>query len=71
MDFFEEMPSLGRRDLMNLRKGIDAGFRSFSRSYGEALENFFDPLLQFLIFFEKLLIDLFFLTSTETDLLLP
>ena len=41
---------------MNLRKGIDAGFRSFSRSYGEALENFFDPLLQFLIFFEKLLI---------------
>ncbi|MEC8283315.1 MAG: proline/glycine betaine ABC transporter permease, partial [SAR324 cluster bacterium] len=45
-----------RRDLMNLRKGIDAGFRSFSRSYGEALENFFDPLLQFLIFFEKLLI---------------
>ena len=56
MDFFEEMPSLGRRALMNLRKGIDAGFRSFSRSYGEALENFFDPLLQFLIFFEKLLI---------------
>ena len=56
MDFFEEMPSLGRRDLMNLRKGIDAGFRSFSRSYGEDLENFFDPLLQFLIFFEKLLI---------------
>jgi glycine betaine/proline transport system permease protein len=41
---------------MNLRKGIDAGFRSFSRSYGEDLENFFDPLLQFLIFFEKLLI---------------
>ena len=56
MDFFEEMPSLGRRDLMTLRKGIDAGFRSFSRSYGEDLENFFDPLLQFLIFFEKLLI---------------
>ena len=56
MDFFEEIPSLGRRDLMNLRKGIDAGFRSFSRSYGEALESFFDPLLQFLIFFEKLLI---------------
>ena len=56
MDFLEEMPSLGRRDLMNLRKGIDAGFRSFSRSYGEDLENFFDPLLQFLIFFEKLLI---------------
>ena len=56
MDFFEEMPSLGRRDLMNLRTGIDAGFRSISRSYGEALENFFDPLLQFLIFFEQLLI---------------
>jgi glycine betaine/proline transport system permease protein len=56
MDFFEEMPSMGRRDLMNLRKGIDASFRSFSRSYGEDLENFFDPLLQFLIFFEKLLI---------------
>ena len=50
MDFFEEMPSLGRRDLMNLRKGIVAGYRSFSRSYWEALENIFDPLQQFLIF---------------------
>ena len=37
MDFFEEMPSLGRRDLMNLRKGIDAGFRPFRAPTGKLL----------------------------------
>ncbi|MEC7490336.1 MAG: proline/glycine betaine ABC transporter permease [Pseudomonadota bacterium] len=56
MSFFESFPSLGRRDLMELRRTIDNGFRDFSREYGEALEHFFDPLLQFLIWLEKLLV---------------
>ena len=56
MSFFDDFPALGRRDLMELRRAIDNGFRDFSREYGEALENFFDPLLQFLIWLEKLLI---------------
>jgi glycine betaine/proline transport system permease protein len=56
MSFFDRFPALGRRDLMELRQSIDNGFRNFSREYGEALENFFDPLLYFLIWLEKLLI---------------
>ena len=57
MEFFEEFPELGRKDLRDLKKAIDAGFRDFSRSYGESLENFFDPLLQFMIWFEQLLLN--------------
>ena len=56
MSFFDSFPALSRRDLMELRQSVDNGFRDFSREYGEALENFFDPLLYFLIWLEKLLI---------------
>ena len=56
MSFFDEFPSLDRRGLMELRRTIDNEFRDFSREYGEALENFFDPLLQFLVGLEKLMI---------------
>lgn len=55
-DFLTEFPEMGRQDLRDLKKGIDAGFRSFSREYGETLENFFDPLLWFLVKLEKLLV---------------
>ncbi len=54
-DFLLSFPTMGRRDLLQLKKVVDEGFRSFSRHYGEALENFFDPLLQFLIWLENLL----------------
>ncbi|MGB1172488.1 MAG: ABC transporter permease [Marinobacterium sp.] len=56
MDWLTEFPELGRRDLRDLRKGIDEGFKSFTREYGESIENFFDPLLQFLIWLERLLL---------------
>ncbi len=56
MDFWTEIPSLGRSDLRDLKKGIDASFRSFSRSYGPEIEAFFDPLYFFLVWLEKLLI---------------
>jgi glycine betaine/proline transport system permease protein len=39
-----------------LRKGIDEGFKNFTRSYGDTIEAFFEPLLQFLIGLEKLLL---------------
>jgi glycine betaine/proline transport system permease protein len=55
MEIFEDFPSLGRADLRDLKKTIDAGFREFTRAYGEDIENFFDPLLQFMVWFEKLL----------------
>jgi len=56
MDFLTEFPEMGRADLRDLKKGIDAGFRSFSREYGEAIEAFFYPLLKFMVWFEKLLV---------------
>ncbi|HCH23719.1 MAG TPA: ABC transporter permease [Oceanospirillaceae bacterium] len=56
MELFDEFPSLGRADLRDLKKGIDLSFREFSRANGEAIENFFDPLMFFMVWFEKLLI---------------
>ena len=51
-----EPPVLPRELLRNFKKGIDGAFRDFSRSYGEALENFFHPLLMFLKWFQDLLV---------------
>ena len=56
MDWLTDFPSLSRGDLRSFRKGIDAGFRAFTEQYGAGLENFFDPLLSFLIWCEKLLL---------------
>ena len=56
MSWLTEFPELSRGDLMGLRKTLDGAYREFSREYGEAIESFFDPLLTFLIWFEKLLI---------------
>lgn len=49
-------PQMDRADLLAIRKTLDAGYREFSRDYGDIIESFFDPLLSFLIWFEKLLI---------------
>ena len=56
MEFFTKFPVMERVPLMELKKGIDLSFRLFSRKYGDAIENFFDPLLFFLVWLEKLLI---------------
>ena len=56
MDFLTEFPSMDRQGLRDLKKAIDGGFRDFSREFGEALETFFEPLLWFLVAFEKLLL---------------
>jgi len=42
--------------LRDLRKSIDESFKNFTREYGDNIENFFDPLLQFLVWLEKLLL---------------
>ena len=55
MEFFTEFPEMGRQDLRDFKKGVDASFKEFSRSYGDALESFFEPLLWFLVWLEKLL----------------
>lgn len=51
-----EFPSLSRDTLRLLQKGIDEGFREFSRAYGQSLEDFFEPLLRFMIWIEQLLL---------------
>ena len=56
MEFFTKFPVMERVPLMELKKGIDLSFRLFSRKYGDAIESFFDPLLFFLIWLEKLLL---------------
>jgi glycine betaine/proline transport system permease protein len=56
MEFFTKFPVMERTALMEMKKGIDLSFRLFSRKYGDAIENFFDPLLFFLVRLEKLLL---------------
>ena len=57
MDFFTEFPTMEREDLRDFKKFIDLAFRTFARAYGEVLESFFHPLLVFLVWLEKLLIN--------------
>ena len=57
MEFLTKFPVMGRSELAELRKGIDFAFRDFSRAYGDGIESFFDPLLYFLVWLEKLMIN--------------
>ena len=57
MEFFTKFPVMERIALMEMKKGIDLSFRQFSREYGDGIENFFDPLLFFLVWLEKLLLN--------------
>ena len=57
MEFFTKFPVMERSALAELRKGIDFVFRDFSRSYGDGIEAFFDPVLFFLVRFEKIMIN--------------
>lgn len=50
-----QFPEMERATLVALRKTLDGAYREFSRSYGDAIESFFDPLLVFMVWFEKLL----------------
>jgi glycine betaine/proline transport system permease protein len=56
MDWFE-FPEMEREQLRDLRKGIDEGFRDFTRAYGETIENALYPVEWFLKHFENLLLD--------------
>ena len=56
MEFFTKFPVMERVSLLELKKGIDLSFRLFSRKYGDNIEAFFDPLLFFLVWLEKLLL---------------
>lgn len=51
-----KFPQMDRSDLLAIRKSLDSAYRDFSREYGDVIESFFDPLLTFLVWFEKLLL---------------
>ena len=57
MEFFTKFPVMERIALLDMKKGIDLSFRQFSREYGNGIEAFFDPLLFFLVWLEKLLLN--------------
>jgi len=52
-----EFPQLDRADLLTIRKFLDGAYKDFSRAYGDIIEAVFDPLLYFLVWFEKLLVN--------------
>ncbi len=52
-----EIPQLDRTTLVGLRRSLDQAYRSFSREFGDDIEAFFEPLLFFLVWFEKLLVN--------------
>ena len=57
MDWFFNFPDMSRSDLREFKKTVDFAFTDFSRTYGQAIEEFFEPLLMFLVWFEKLFIN--------------
>src|SRR5690625_266811 len=64
MDWLTQFPKLDDATLRALKKAIDEGFRQFTRTYGNAIESFFDPLKMFLIHSER------FLTQTPWPIIL-
>lgn len=56
MGILTEFPEMERVPLRDLKKGIDETFKGFTREYGEGIEDFFIPVLKFLVWFEKLML---------------
>ncbi len=55
MDWLTTFPHMNDDNLRALKKAIDETFRTFTRAYGDAIESFFNPLLHFLIFSERVM----------------
>ena len=56
MNWLTTFPHMNDASLTALKKAIDEGFRNFTRSYGDAIGAVFDPLRDFLIWAERLLL---------------
>jgi glycine betaine/proline transport system permease protein len=55
MDWFFKFPQLSPELLLSFKRAIDGSLKALTRSYGTAIENFFYPLQQSLIFFETVI----------------
>lgn len=56
MEWLSKFPHMDDETLRILKKGIDDGFRAFTRAYGDAIESFFDPLQFFLVHAERIMV---------------
>lgn len=54
--WYSRFPVMDLQSLTALKKAIDEGFRAFTRDFGASLETFFEPLKQFLVVTEKLMV---------------
>lgn len=55
VEFFSTFPEMSKAGLRLFKKTVDGAYRNFSREYGDAIEAVFDPVLYFLVWFEKVL----------------
>ena len=55
IEFFTTFPEMSKAGLRLFKKTVDGAYRNFSREYGDTIESIFDPILYFLVWFEKLL----------------
>ena len=46
---------MSKESLRLFKKSLDGAYRNFSREYGDTIEAVFDPVLYFLVWFEKIL----------------
>ena len=57
MSWYNEFPHMPIDSLRALKKGIDAGFKGFTREYGETIEMIFEPVKQFMILAEDFMLE--------------
>ena len=55
VEFFTTFPEMSKSGLRLFKKTVDGAYRNFSMEYGDAIEAVFDPVLYFLVWFEKVL----------------
>lgn len=58
MEWLQKFPEMDGDSLTALKKGIDEGFRGFTRAWGDSIEMLFEPLKWFLINTEWALVNL-------------
>jgi glycine betaine/proline transport system permease protein len=55
--WLDRFPAMNDESLTAFKKAIDEGFKSFTRAYGDLIESLFDPLLAFLIWAERTMVN--------------
>ena len=56
-EFFTTFPEMSKSGIRAFKKTVDGAYRQFSREYGDSLEAIFVPVLYFLLWCEKLLLN--------------